>query len=612
MPWSNLIGLYATTGKFNEGLNAYNEALKLNAKLQNIYVNYALLQEKQKNYLLAEQFYRKSIYLNSRHYLPFERLGFVYLNETNYALADSFFKEAALRKMGLHSTGDFDADGVLASLDANPPQPYCTLKTEMIGKKDAMGHFAWGKTVMNSNIAEAEKQFKIVISIDSLNPLAYHYLGQLYYRQHRWQEAEIVFRLAKRNYLSEKEFNRYLDSLAATSSKMFACVQQIFKESFYPKIDNYFFLGGVYEQWNHVDEAAIEYRSAITEAPNKASGYYKLWNLLETSGRYFDAENTIIEYSFKANEVSGQNELAAYYQRMIKRYPRVADWYYVCGSYLYGVAKKHPERFENDKKIILPDSHLEINTSISHEADLNENSTIPGTKEEILFSKTISQPRTDALAMLLIADSLLADESALGDASNKIAELYFEMGLNERAIPYLKKYASLQPSNASTRVKLVKNYLITYLLTEAKTELDSLYARKEINFEQQLLLAQMRIHLDQHESAKLLLKEAANNYPYPSSDIIGLEGRSEMLAGNYKSAITLYKQLISKHPSTATYTIARLYAKQGDKEQAFNWLNRSLAEGFNYALVVKKDPFFDALRSSTKWTTLIEKYNLTR
>lgn len=77
---------------------AANKAKALRPELQGIYVNTGLLYQQKGDLLNAEELYRKSIKLNSRHYLPFENLAIVEMNTTQYALADSFFYEADIRK----------------------------------------------------------------------------------------------------------------------------------------------------------------------------------------------------------------------------------------------------------------------------------------------------------------------------------------------------------------------------------------------------------------------------------------------------------------------------------------------------------------------------------
>src|SRR6202008_1567661 len=79
---------------------AGQEAERLQPRLSTTQINFGILNELSGNLLYAEENYRDAIDINSRHYFPFERLGFVYMNTTQYALADSFFHEADLRKKG--------------------------------------------------------------------------------------------------------------------------------------------------------------------------------------------------------------------------------------------------------------------------------------------------------------------------------------------------------------------------------------------------------------------------------------------------------------------------------------------------------------------------------
>jgi tetratricopeptide (TPR) repeat protein len=103
IPWANLCGLYAINKDFEKASEAAKMAENIQPGLQLTSVNMGIENELSGNWLFAEEFYRKAIDINSRHYFPFERLGNVYMNTTNYAQADSFFYEADLRKKGFIS-----------------------------------------------------------------------------------------------------------------------------------------------------------------------------------------------------------------------------------------------------------------------------------------------------------------------------------------------------------------------------------------------------------------------------------------------------------------------------------------------------------------------------
>ncbi len=119
LPWANLGGLYAATGKPEQGIAACKTADSLKAGIQLTTVNMGYAYEKSGNLLYAEEYYREAININSRHYGPFEGLGLLYTNTTRYALADSFFYEASLRKKEYHFIGD----GLRGARDKQPATP---------------------------------------------------------------------------------------------------------------------------------------------------------------------------------------------------------------------------------------------------------------------------------------------------------------------------------------------------------------------------------------------------------------------------------------------------------------------------------------------------------
>lgn len=72
--------------------------------------------------------------------------------------------------------------------------------------------------------------------------------------------------------------------------------------------------------------------------------------------------------------------------------------------------------------------------------------------------------------------------------------MYWWLGLPDSAGVYYFVSVNIQPDNAGIREKLIDCYAAAYLYSDALTQLDSLYRRKEINFSKQLLFAQYKIH----------------------------------------------------------------------------------------------------------------------
>ena len=612
IPWSNLIGLYTNTKNYKKATEAFQKAKQLQADFQGIYMNGGGLYEMTGNLLLAEEFYRKSIKMNSRHYLPFERLGFVYTKTTQYALADSFFYESEKRKKGYHfRKPDQQIWQEPAAYSVMAPS-LCMFDKNDVGKDDVMGNFVWGLLSDEAgDTAVAERKYKQVIALDKSNPLAFHYLGKLLYRQKRWEEADIIFNYALNYHLAADVFQRYYDSLANSvpETKSRQCILSKFHLSYYQKIDDHYFLGTLYETWNHFAEAEQHYRSIINLNPDFIGGHYKMWQMLERIGRYNDAENVLRGY-FYQDKLTGSRELNTFYKRMINRFPDAAEWYYKAGLLLYQLAADDPDAYYVDKKKIDPDSDIEkyvigktdfTKPEIVQHSD--EQLSLPGTLERVVLSDFITYPRTESIDYFKKTDSLLQDDTLRADINYKIGELYTWQGIPERSLPYYQKSVDLVPANANARLKLIDVCALTYHLSDALQQLDSLYARHEINFPKQVLMAKYCIHSGRFNDAVKLLRDAKKIHPYNIPEITDLNGRAQLLSNHPKEALAFYADYLA-NDSTAyptMYTIARLLAQTKNVNEALKWLKISIGKGFNYYWVLKYDATWDDYRKLPQW-----------
>ncbi|MEO5685484.1 MAG: caspase family protein [Chitinophagaceae bacterium] len=614
VPWTNLAGLYTLKTKtYPQSAQAVQTAISLQPEFQGAYINKAVLKEKQGALLSAEELFRKSIELNSRHYLPFERLGFVYMHSTQYALADSFFYEADKRKKGFHVP---DKIPLALNIVASPEFETiwaCNWDSADIDKNDVMGQFVLGMAAFKAgNDLAAEQKFKQVIGLDKSNPLAFHYLGILLYRQKRWQEADIIFKLAISYFLDTTALNAYVHdrSLKMKNTNSRDCIGQEFRHNAYPGIEDHYFAGTLYQQWNHYAEAEQQYRQIISADPGALGGYYLLWAMLEAMGRYKDAEEAVRSYG-SVNKQAGINELNSFYKRMTTRFPDSGDWFYKAGLFLYGIAAANPDAFPYDVKIVEPDTHAE--QFINNTAYVNHVMLfikLPGIRNEILPAKDIFQPFTNGIENFKKADSLLQDEEAIADINYKTGDLYVWQGLAAKAAPFYKKSIDFKPDNANTRLKLVDIYDLSFQFSNAMDQLDSLYRRHEINFDKQLLMAKYYIHESRFTEALVLLKDAKQVHPYTIPAIADLNGRLLLLSGQPKQALGFYKNFLLANPGDAgtMYSIAGIYAKTGNTAEAWRWLEMAMAKGFNYGWVLQFDKTWDKYRKQAKWIALQKRF----
>ena len=58
------------------------------------------------------------------------------------------------------------------------------------------------------------------------------------------------------------------------------------------------------------------------------------------------------------------------------------------------------------------------------------------------------------------------------------------------------------------------------------------------------------------------------------------------------------------------YNFATIYAQLGDKEQAFEWLQKAYEERSFFITLLAVDPELDSLRSDPRFTELVKKVGL--
>ena len=622
LPWASLIGLYTATKQFDKAKEAYNTAMELQPEFQNTYVSAGILNEEMNQWLIAEELFRKSIKINSRHYLPFERLAYTYMKTTNYAQADSFFFEADLRKRGYFFRAPRHMrlpKPVIDDLDlSNVP---CEFDAKLVKENDVAGNFALAMQAYKRNeFFTAEDKFKKVIALDKTNPLAFHYLGKLYYDNEIRQGADLMFNFSVDYYRDSVSFFQYVDSLQqhTPESPVKECVLKEFRKNYYEQIEDHYFLGTLYEQWNHFTESEQQYRIIIQQQPHFIGGYYLLWNMLEKINRYQEAEQVINSYT-NVNAAIVQNELHAFYKRMHERLPNNGSWFYKAGNMLYQMAVKNPLKYKHDHKKYKADySWLKFNGMVATDSlpdfrikERSSTETLPGIGSMIILSDSIKYPFTDGIRFLHSADSLITeDDDLLAEINDKLGDLYVWQGLVEDAPKHYQKAIDLQDKNAGIRLKLIDVLDQLYQFTSAQVHLDTLLSRNEINFSKQLLLAKYYTHSSRFKEAATLLEQAEAIHVYDIAEIRNLYGRIELLSNQPKKAIERYKAYLALKPGDveAMYSIARMYAKAGNKKEAWQWLQRAMDKGFLYSYVLKYDTIWDDYRKEAKWKSLMKQY----
>jgi adenylate cyclase len=66
---------------------------------------------------------------------------------------------------------------------------------------------------------------------------------------------------------------------------------------------------------------------------------------------------------------------------------------------------------------------------------------------------------------------------------------------------------------------------------------------------------------------------------------------------------------LSKHKYVPVVAMARVYAGLGEKDKAFEWLEKDPEDQFAF-VTTKMDPRFDPLHSDPRWAALLRRMNL--
>lgn len=624
---TNLAIMYGLQHKPDSGLAEYKKARSLKADYSGAYSAGGALYLSKKNYLLAEENYRRSITLNSRYFLPFEGLADVSVQTTDYAFADSMYFEAEERKKGFK----YIPGGFVAGPEFPFPVPAgiteCYLDYSKLDTTNVAGRLLMAlKYIKGGRNEDAETALKWIINKDEGNPLAFHLLGKIFYKQKRWQEAEELFWQAEKNWLSEEYLKPYIDSiLAHTINAKQQCSFKLLFDEKYEKAEDYFYLGRMYELWNHFDDAALQYNKAIKFNPSFIGGYYKLWRLLEMQGKYPDAENIIWQYR-KYDTLQTEKYLLSFYGRLIRKFPLDAVWYYKAGGFLYQalkeqgreyVADRYRPNVEEDEVVNLEGSTFKDDMNNWNQwkteeeeplrflpvPDDNDTKYLPGTMEVIFNPDLVLGGFRMAKQVLYNTIPLVQDnEDYLADVCEKLGDVFTWDNRPDSSIAYYNRALHFKQDNASIRMKLVDNNDIIYHYEDALVQLDSLYNRNEINREHQELYAQYLTHAGRYGDAGKAITELVNRYSDSVINIKGLQAKYYLLSGNYKKGIEAYKELNSRNAdSNYCYTIARLYSLTNNRAEAFKWLKMATTKGFNYGYVLQYDPAIATLRASPGW-----------
>jgi DNA-binding winged helix-turn-helix (wHTH) protein/TolB-like protein len=184
-------------------------------------------------------------------------------------------------------------------------------------------------------------------------------------------------------------------------------------------------------------------------------------------------------------------------------------------------------------------------------------------------------------------------------------------GRFDEAIAALKRAQGLDPLSPATARSLVQALVLARQPDQAIEE-----CRKAMETEPEnlMLLGSLSWAYQQkgmcHE-AIAILKKLKQSAPYPAENISAL-GHQYARCGRTDLARRELEELqkLAARGDAPAYHFAPILAGLGEKEQAFVWLEKSVAERSQLATGIKVDPRLDSLRSDPRFADLVRRVGL--
>jgi tetratricopeptide (TPR) repeat protein len=84
-------------------------------------------------------------------------------------------------------------------------------------------------------------------------------------------------------------------------------------------------------------------------------------------------------------------------------------------------------------------------------------------------------------------------------------------------------------------------------------------------------------------------------------------GNAYARAGRTSEARECIRKILKEHADVATYSVALIHAGLGEKDQAFEWLEKAYAERDQGFAFLKVDPALDPLRSDPRFHEILRR-----
>jgi tetratricopeptide (TPR) repeat protein len=633
IPWSNKIRLNLMWDKLDLALEAINVADSLQPGLDLVQINAGKVMERI-NYLTAESFYLKAIKINNKHYLPFERLGYIYSASGRYELADAFLSKAESMKSNFHINELTFTGGIAANREER-----LVINDKIIDSCNyistnnySLQHQTFLQTILSKNTSsEKITAFKDLLTIIPNLPLVHHYLGVELVKNNEWEAARVNMLNALEQYHGDESFENYLwASLGpqATTPKD-SCLVRVYLSQKYEVLEDHNFLALIYTNLDSVDKAIFHYQKIISleeiksasDEDYSATGLIRLARYYVKLKQYKKAEELLIKGFNGRNPFYLKFELENFYSKMVEIFPRDFYWKEQNGLFLYQALVSRGGYYDDINYLNLSDNFLNL---IYHEnleeifdaVEMDARFDVLGTNEIIWISNPDTDYSNDALNNLKGAIALSGEVEPPIKLLAPIADIYMRNKDYVLAANYYREILKKDES-AIYRNALIKALLSNFDYVDATEELSFLNKRNEISESQKALLAQNLIFLKEFDTAKTILDELETEDFDVKAFIAQTNIILNLQKGNWsetQKAINDYKAIISSNQADSDrynegyglYSSAVVYAMTNNDELAMSHLKQALIQGFIIPKLIDCEPLWDRFKLLDEWSSIEE------
>ena len=193
---------------------------------------------------------------------------------------------------------------------------------------------------------------------------------------------------------------------------------------------------------------------------------------------------------------------------------------------------------------------------------------------------------------------------------NKSGVELLKQGKADKAIPEFKKAIELDPDNASVHLNLAYAYDLQGSVEEAIGEYQWAI---ELGPENHLAHNNLGVLYDKkglYDEAIGEFDKALQIEPSDSNTLKNLENskNNKAVIAKRQNQIAEAQKEVQDRPNSpnASYKLARLYALDGKRDEAIEWLDKALKLGFNDLAYLKADTALEGLRDDPVFNSLLD------